>query len=142
MFSKTNIIATIVNAIWAFAGGYLLWGIIADPYLSTQTKLSGVMKEAPDFMWLAIGCLIMAFAFSTIYSKWARGAHSNSQGIQFGAWLGLLIGGGSGIIDYATANIMGLKGTAVNAVVYIVFFAVMGLLASLIYSKVKTTEAS
>ena len=85
---------------------------------------------------------LMAFAFSSMYSKWARGAHSNSQGIQFGAWLGLLIGGGSGIIDYATANILGLKGTAVNAVVYIVFFAVMGLLASLIYSKVKTTEAS
>lgn len=142
MFSKTNIIATLVNAIWAFAGGYLLWGIIADPYLASQTKTSGIMREAPDFMWLAIGCLIMAFAFSTMYSKWARGAHSSTQGIQFGAWLGLLIGGGSGIIDYATANILGLKGTAVNAVVYIVFFAVMGWLASLIYSKVKTAEAS
>ena len=140
MFSKTNIIATIVNAIWAFMGGYLLWGIIAEPYLATQTRISGVMREAPDFLWLALGCLIMAFAFSTIYSKWARGAHSTSQGLQFGAWLGILIGGGSGIIDYATANLLGLKGTAVNAVVYIVFFAIMGVLASLIYSKVKSAD--
>ncbi len=140
MFSKTNIIATVVNAIWAFMGGYLLWGIIADPYLSTQTRITGVTREAPDFLWLAIGCLIMAFAFCTIYAKWARGAHSTSQGLQFGLWLGILIGGGSGIIDYATANILGLKGTAVNAVVYIVFFAIMGILASLIYSKVKSAE--
>lgn len=140
MFSKTNIIATIVNAIWAFAGGYLLWGIIADPYLSKQVRTPNVTREAPDFMWLAIGCLIMAFAFSTIYSKWARGAHSTSQGLQFGAWLGILIGGGSGIIDYATSNLLGLKGTAVNAVVYILFFAIMGVLASLIYSKVKSSE--
>ena len=140
MFSKTNIIATVVNAIWAFMGGYLLWGIIADPYLAKQTRISGVMREAPDFMWLAIGCIVMAFAFSTIYSKWARGAHGITHGMEFGVWIGILMGLGSGLIDYATANILGLKGTAANALVYIVFFAVMGALASLVYSKVKATE--
>ena len=140
MFSKTNIVATIVNAIWAFMGGYLLWGIIADPYLSAQTRTPGLMRETPDFMWLAIGCLIMAFAFSTIYSKWARGAHSISQGLQFGVWIGILKGLGSGIIDYSTGNILGLKGTAVNALVYILFFAIMGALASMIYNKIKSAE--
>ena len=68
MFSKTNLISTFVTAIWAFAGGYLLWGIIAEPLLADH-MMSGLMKEVPDFLFLAVGCLIMAFAFSTIYSK-------------------------------------------------------------------------
>lgn len=136
MFSKTNLISTLVTAIWAFAGGYLLWGIIGEPLL-TDNMMSGLMKEMPDFLHLALGCLIMAFAFSVIYSKWARDAHSISNGIQFGIWLGILKGLGSGLIDYATSNMADLTATLGNAIIYIVFFAIMGALASFVYSKVK-----
>lgn len=139
MFSKTNLISTVVTALWAFFGGYLLWGVIGEPMLSDH-MMSGIMKETPDFLHLALGCLIMAFAFSVIYSKWARSAHGISQGIQFGIWLGILKGLGSGLIDFATGNMADLTGTLGNAVIYIVFFAIMGALASLIYSKVKSKE--
>jgi len=139
MFSKTNLISTLVTGIWAFAGGYLLWGIIAEPLMADHV-MTGIMKETPDFLHLALGCLIMAFAFSTMYSKWARGAHSISQGAQFGIWLGILVGLGGGIIDFATSKLADLPGTLINALTYIVFYLVMGVLASLIYDKISSKE--
>ena len=138
MFSKTNLISTLVTTIWGFFGGYLLWGLIGDPILKDHAVSAGLMKDPPDFMHLIIGCLIVGFAFSTMYSKWARGTHNSSQGAQFGIWLGILIGLGSGLIDFSTANLLDLSGTFINAVIYIVHFAIMGVLASIVYSKIKT----
>ncbi len=136
MFSKANIISTIVATIWGFAGGYLLWGILADPVLRDHIgSATGIMKDPPDFMVLILGCLIQAFAFSTIYSKWANGTFSASSGINLGIWIGVLMGLGSGIIDFATSNMLDLTGTLINGVVYIVHFAVIGLLVGLIYNK-------
>ncbi|WP_303318275.1 hypothetical protein Q4Q34_10775 [Flavivirga abyssicola] len=135
MFSKTNLISTIITTIWGFLGGWLLWGIIGDPMLADHTFSSGLMKEAPDMALLFIGCLVVGFAFSTMYSKWARGSHGISQGAQFGIWIGILIGLGSGLIDYSTSNLLDLSGTIINAAIYIVHYAVMGILASLIYGK-------
>ncbi len=139
MFSKTNIIATLVTGLWAFFGGYLLWGILGESLMMDHLgSASGVMKETPDFVHLTLGCLILAFIFCIIYSKWARGMHSASQGAQFGLWLGLLSGVGEGLIDFATANILTLTGTLLNAVIYIIYFLVMGILASMVYGKVKS----
>ncbi|NMH87248.1 hypothetical protein [Flavivirga algicola] len=135
MFTKTNLISTIITAIWGFLGGWLLWGIIGDPMLANHTVTSGLMKEMPDMAMLAIGCLVVGFAFSTLYSKWARGTHGFSHGIQFGIWIGILIGLGSGLIDHSTSNLLDLSGTLANALIYIVHFAIMGVLASLVYGK-------
>ena len=136
MFSKANIISTIVATIWGFAGGYLLWGVLADPILQDHMgAVTGVMKDPPDFIHLLIGCLIVAFAFSTIYSKWANGTFSASSGIHLGIWVGVLMGLGSGLINFATSNLMDISGTFINGAIYIVHFAVMGLLVGLIYNK-------
>ncbi|GAA3617158.1 hypothetical protein Q4Q39_00485 [Flavivirga amylovorans] len=135
MFSKTNLISTIITTIWGFLGGWLLWGIIGDPMLKDHTINGDLMKEAPDMALLAIGCLIVGFAFSTMYSKWARGSHGISQGVQFGIWVGILIGLGSGLIDHSTSNLLDLSGTIINAIIYIVHFAIMGILASTSYNK-------
>ena len=137
MFSKNNLISTVVTALWAFFGGYLLWGMLVDPFLQSHLGAgAGNMPETPDFIHLALGCLIMAWAFSAIYSKWARGAHSVSQGAEFGLMVGILIGFGSGLINYATSNLLDITGTLANGVTYIVFFVMMGILASMVYNKV------
>jgi len=141
MFSKTNLVSTLLTALWSYLGGYLVWVIIATPLLEGhEGTATGVWKPTPDHFHLIIGCIILAFAFSTIYSKWARGAHSISSGIQFGIWLGILAGFGSGIIDFAVANISDLTGTLINGVLSIVFYAIMGALASIVYSKMKSAE--
>ncbi|MBV1887736.1 MAG: hypothetical protein KUG51_00440 [Urechidicola sp.] len=136
MFSKSNLISTVVTTLWGFFGGYLLWAILADPYLMNHLGTGGLTpKEHPDFMYLVIGCLLVGLFFSTIYSKMANGNHNASQGAQLGILIGLLIGFGSGIIDFSTAGILDLTGTLVNGVVYVVHFMIMGVLASLIYKK-------
>lgn len=136
MFSKTNLISTLITTIWGFLGGYLLWGIIADPFLMNHLgSATGVPKEAPNFGLLALGCLITGFIFSTIYSKWARGHNSLSEGFKFGALIGVLLGFGNGIIDQSTTNIMDMTGSIVNGFVYVIHFAIMGILASMIYKK-------
>jgi hypothetical protein len=136
MFSKANIISTIVTTIWGFAGGYLLWGLVGDPYLQDHLgSATGVMKEMPDMLHLVLGTLIQGFAFSTIYSKWANGTFSASNGLNFGLWIAILIGIGGGLINFATSNMLDLTGTLANAVIYIIFFVVMGALAGLVYNK-------
>jgi len=136
MFSKSNLLSTLVTALWAFFGGYLLWGLLGDSYLVNHLGSADItVKEVPDFTHLTIGCILVAFAFSTIFSKWSRGAHSISQGVEFGIWIGVLIGFGNGIIDFATIGVLDIEGTLVNGVIYVVFYLVMGILASIVYKK-------
>jgi len=138
MFSKANLISTLVTTVWGVFGGFLFWGLIADPYFENhQGTATGVMKEAPDMIVVVLGSLIAGFLFSTIYSKWARGSHSLSHGAQFGVLIGLLIGFGDRLIEYGVANILDLNGTIVNGITYIMFFIIMGILASLVYGKMK-----
>ena len=141
MFSKTNLISTLAATIWGYFGGYLLWGIIGDSLMADYSgSATGVMKVAVDHLHLLLGCLILAFAFSTIYSKWARGAHSVSQGVQFGIWMAILIGLGEGLIDFGTSNLLNITGTFLNTVIYLVHFVIMGAIVSVVYNKLSTKE--
>ena len=135
MFSKANLVSTLVATIWGVGGGFLLWGIVGEPLMADHMQMDGLLKETPDMAFLVIGCLIQAFAFCSIYGQWAKGSFGAGSGITFGAWLALLIGLGEKLIDYATANLMNLQGTIMNFVIYLVFFGVTGLLAGLIYNK-------
>ena len=135
MFSRTNLISTLATAVWGFLGGYLLWGLIGDPILKNHMNISELMRETPDMVILGLGCLVVGFAFSTIFSKWARGHHSLAEGASFGLWIGILLGLGEGLIDFSTANMLDMTGTLINTVIYIVHFVVMGIIASLVYDK-------
>jgi hypothetical protein len=137
MFSKTNLISAIVTALWGFFGGYLLWGILTASFLNSHVGSAiGAGKETPDFLHLAIGCLISGLVFSLFYSNYAKGEHSISKGINFGILMGIYMGVGHGLINYATTNILDFTGTLANMAIYIVFLAIMGMLASMVYSKV------
>ena len=138
MFSKTNLVSTIIVAVWAFFGGYLIWGLILDPFNADHLgTASGVMKDPADvnMIYIAIGALITGLAMSTLYSKWSRGSHSLSQGANFGACIGIILGFGDRLVEYGVANILDLTGTIANGFAYVVFFAVMGIFASLVYGK-------
>lgn len=136
MFSKTNLVSTLVTALYNMFGGYLFWELILGSFLESHLgTATGVMKENPDFAWLSLGCLLTGFAFSTIYSKWARGVHSSSNGFKYGAWIGFLMGFGDRISEYGIANMLDLTGTLTNAVTYVIFFGIMGVIVSFIYGK-------
>lgn len=111
-------------------------GFIADPILMDHLGTANItVKEMPDMLYLAIGCVLVGLFFSHIFSKWSRGAHSVSQGAEFGIMIGLLIGFGNGFIDMSTVGILDVTATLMNGVVYIVHFEIMGALASVMYNK-------
>jgi len=134
MFSKSNLISTIVGALWAYFGGNLLWDTIGS------SLFENVNETAPDQLHLIIACVILAFAFSTIYSKLSDGGHSLSHGAQFGLWAGIFIGFGERWFDLAFGQ-MTLHDTIVNGILNIVIFVVMGVLASLIYGKMSSSSS-
>lgn len=134
MFSKSNLISTLVTAVWGYFGGWLLWGMLVDPMLTDHSS-ANLMREMPDMVHLIIGCIIVGFTVSTIYSKWANGTFSLTTGLSFGVWIGILFGFGNGVVDFAVMDLLDLTGTLINGVTYIVFYAIMGLFAGLVYQK-------
>ena len=134
MFSKANLVSTLIAGIWGMGGGFLLWGIIAEPMM-TENMLPGLLKAEPDMFHLAIGCLIQAFGFSTIYGKYGAGNYGAKSGLSMGIMVGIMIGAGEKLIDFATSNMMDFEGTLMNFVIYLIFFGVTGLIAGLIYKK-------
>ena len=133
MFSKSNLISTLVGALWAYFGGNLLWDTIGS------SLFENVNDAAPDQLHLIIACVISAFAFSTIYSKLSGGGHSLSHGAQFGLWVGIFTGFGERWFDFAFGDISTLNDAIINGVLNIVFFVVLGVLASLVYSKTSSS---
>lgn len=87
-----------------------------------------------------MGSIITALAMSTLYSKWARGSHSVAQGLNFGSCVGIIVGFGDRLVEYGVANLLDLTGTLINGVGYVVFFAIMGVLASLVYGKMASDQ--
>lgn len=136
MFSKANIISTLGTAAWGYFGGWLIWGMIFDPILLDHSGgATGVMREMEDMFHLVVGAIIVGFVFSAIYSKWANGEFGVSSGIHYGILVGLLMGLGEGMVDYSVMDMLTFTGTLINAVAYVIFYACMGLIAGLIYSK-------
>ncbi len=136
MFSKTNLLSTLAAAIWAYFGGYLLWGILTVDFFNDHLgSASGVMRDIPDMVHLILGCIIVAFAFSTIYRKWAKPNYGMGSGFTFGFWIAILIGLGEGLVNFATSNVADITATLVNVLITIVFYGIMGLIVGLIYGK-------
>ncbi len=134
MFSKSNLISTVVGALWAYFGGMLLWDILGD------SLFSKVNDSTPDQLHLIIACVILAFAFSTIYSKLSGGGHSLSHGAQFGLWVGIFTGFGERWFDFAFNAEGVLNDALINGVLNIVFFVILGVLASLVYGKTSSGD--
>ena len=134
MFSKSNLLSTLVTGIYFFIAGYLIWGVLTvDFFASHAGTASGVMKDPPDMIFIALGCLIQALFLSTIYGKWARGHHSAKHGMEYGALVGAFMGLGMGLLWYGTSNLSELTGVFVEAILDIVFMAIGGALIAIMY---------
>lgn len=140
MLSKSNLIATIVTAIVMFLLGYVIWGVGTVSFFEGHT-LNNIMKDPPNLGLIFVANLIEAFAMSTLYSKWARGSHSAKEGFQFGAWIGVFIGLGSGLLWFATAELMDMTGVLVEAILEIVFFGIAGAIIAIVYQKTAAKTA-
>ncbi len=139
MFSKSNLIATLVATVVMFLLGYLIWGVATADFFE-QHSLVNVMKEVPNLGLIALGNLVGALMLSTLYSKWARGHHSFGQGFQFGALIGAFVGISMGLIWYATANWMDATGHIAEAVIDILYYGLVGGVIAFVYQKTAAKE--
>lgn len=139
MFSKSNLLATLVGAIVMFFLGYLIWGMATVDFFEEHTIVN-VMKEVPNLGLIALANLIGVFIMSTLYSKWARGHYSLGQGFEFGALIGAFVGLSMGLLWYATANMMDLTAHVVEAILDIIFYGIIGIVISVVYQKTAKKE--
>ncbi len=141
MFSKSNLIATVVTAVVMFFLGFIIWGVALanffEPYMITD-----VSKEPMEFPLIAASQLVGAFILCSIYRKWARGHHSASEGFQFGVAIGAFTGVAMGLMWYATTTMMNFTGFLVEAIVEIVYYGIVGVVIALIYKAVDKKESA
>ena len=139
MFSKTNLISTLVGAVWSYIGGYLLWSKLGSSlFEGHEGSATGLWKESPDQVHNIIAGIVVAFAFSTIYSKLSNSGHTISDGATYGLLVGLFIGFGERWYDFAFANMMDMTGSIINGILNLVFYCILGILTSIIFNKVKS----
>ena len=129
MFSKSNLVSTLVGGLWMYFGGYLLWDIIGSNLFENPGS-----AEA-DQMHLIIACIITAFVYATIYSKWSGGDHSLKNGANLGCWVGVLLGFGERWYDVAFGMQESMQDAVINGVLNVVGGIVLGVLVSLVYGK-------
>ena len=134
MFSKSNLLATLVGGVVMFFLGYLIWGMATADFFEEHSVVN-VMKEVPNLGLIALGNIVGAFVLSSLYRKWARGHHSMGEGFQFGAWIGVYVGIAMGLIWYATANWMDLTGHIAEAIIDIIYYGIIGAVIALVYQK-------
>ena len=134
MFSKSNLISTVVGALWAYFGGMLLWDVLGASLFSDPSS------DPANQLHLIIACVISAFVFSTIYSKLSGGGHSLSHGATYGLWVGVFIGFGERWFDFAFDQTPVLNDAIISGVLNIVFFVVLGILVSQVYGKMSSNK--
>ena len=76
----------------------------------------GAMKETPDFVPLILSQLIFGAFLTMVLRRWP-GAATLAQGAKAGASLGVLLGLGFSLVQYATMNVMTATLIPVEAVV-------------------------
>lgn len=132
MFSRSNLISTLVSGLVMFILGYVLWAVVGTPLLEDHI-ITNVMKDPVDMVHVALGCFIATFALSTVYGKWAQGHHDVKQGAEFGLLIGIFVGLGAGLIWFGSSTLMDLTGHLLDAILYVVNYLVVGIVIALVY---------
>lgn len=134
MFSRQNLLATLAGTVTMFLLGYLIWGMATQDFFA-QHNLTDMMKsdEEMNMVFILLGNLCGAFALSTLYGRWSGGTYKAGEGFQFGAWIGFIIGVGMGLVWMGTSNMMDSTGHAVEAVLDIVYYGLVGLVIAVVY---------
>jgi hypothetical protein len=73
--------------------------------------------------------------------KMAGGQYTPISGIKFGSWFGIFVGTGLGLAQMGTSNLMDLSGHLMEAVLELVYHAIVGLIIALVYKK-RTTKVA
>lgn len=143
MFTKQTLLAALAGTVVMYLLGFVIWGIATADFFEAHSLVDAMKSdEEMDMVMILLGNVVMSFVMSSLYGKWARGYHSAGQGFQFGAWIGLFVGVGMGLLWYGTSNMMDAAGHMVEAALDIVFYGVVGAVIAIVYKATAAKEAS
>ena len=135
MFSKPRIISTFASFVIIYFFPWIFYAYLAVDFFESQMITDVSRGDDMLLLPLTIGCFIMAYLFSSIYEKWGLGSNNDRSGIQFGVLIDLFFGAGIGIVMYGTEMRITATGHLVDAVFWIVTYAVSGVMASIVYKR-------
>ncbi len=119
--------ATVVGGITIFVLGFLIYGLLLDPYMkANMVEYAGLIKDPPGWAALVGANMANALLFAYIFDKWA-GIKTFVGGLKGGAIIMFLI---SLTLDLQFLAFMNLwKGGPLPIVVDIIGATVLGALA-------------
>ena len=115
MDTKNLLLASLAGGIVFFVSGFLFYGVLLRDFMVAGSA-EGVMKETPDFVPLILSQLIFGAFLTMVLRRWP-GAGTLAQGAKAGASLGVMLGLGFSLVQYATMNVMTAPLIPVEAVV-------------------------
>ena len=104
MDTKNFLLASLAGGIVFFVSGFLFYGVLLSDFMVAGSA-EGVMKETPDFVPLILSQLIFGAFLTMVLRRWP-GAGTLAQGAKAGASLGVMLGLGFSLVQYATMNVM------------------------------------
>jgi hypothetical protein len=124
--------ATLAGASAAFIMEVLLYGVLlADFFAANAGPATGVNREEPNLVIMALGQIPLALLLVLFISRWGN-SPSMASGVRLGAMFGLLLELGVDLTMYATTNIANLTATLVDPLVTLVQGAVTGAVIALV----------
>ena len=95
-------------------------------FFSSNTLID--IPERMDMAAIALGCVIEAFFLTNLFRRWTHDEISIFEGFQFGVWIGLFLGFGTGMVSYGTYEMHTLNVHLVDAAWSVVFYGLTGLI--------------
>lgn len=119
------LVASVAGAVVLFVGGYVLYELVLGGFFAANAgTATGVIKESPDFLWIAVGQLASGGVLATALG-W-KGATDVAGGAQAGAKLGALIAVAVGFVTLGAMNTSTLAAVVVDVVVTAVLWGAAG----------------
>ena len=142
MTNKKLAFATLAGALAGFITEVLLYGVLlADFFAANAGSATGVNREEPNLLTIALGQIPLALLLTLFISRWGN-RPSMASGVRLGAMFGLLLELGVDLTMYGTTNIANLTATLVDPFVTLVQGAVTGAVIGLVLAGVRDTAAA
>ena len=136
MFSKSIIWSSIVAFLFFFFMPYLFY-MASEACFQEYVRID-VSRSNTDFKlgYLALGVLLMSFAFVSLFHKWSGSVFSNHKGFVFGLWIALFANVAMGFIRYASTAAVSAPFYILDGIFWIGMYAVGGVLTAMVSRKV------
>lgn len=140
--STKMIIATLVGFVFSFLLGWVVFGMLLDPYYQSQMiDYPGLMRGHEDMRLygIALAQLSWSFLFAFIFDRWAN-IRTFGAGLTGGFIIFLFAYGGYDLMMWSSMNIAKWQFYAVDILVNSAFAGLVGGVIAFMLGRGKTTK--